>query len=196
MNPRKVALITGASGGIGAATAREFARRGYDIALTDLDADVLAAVADDVRQGGARAEVIAGDLADMTLVESLVDRFVGELGRIDVLVNNAAWRELVTMRQIVLESWEKTLRVCLTAPAFLGKSAARHMERQKSGVIINVSSIMSSRATGIAPAYVAAKGALDALTYDLAALYGFAGVRVVAIQPGAVDTAMSNDYSA
>lgn len=55
----------------------------------------------------------------MAFVESLVDRFAQVLGRIDVLVNNAAWRELLTMRQMSLESWEKTLRICLTAPAFL-----------------------------------------------------------------------------
>jgi 3-oxoacyl-[acyl-carrier protein] reductase len=100
------------------------------------------------------------------------------------------------MRQITLESWEKTLRICLTAPAFLARAAAQNMETRKSGVIINISSLMSRRATGIAPAYVAAKGGVDALTYDLAALYGPAGIRVVAVNPGAVDTAMSNDSSA
>lgn len=196
MSTRKVVLITGASRGIGAASAIEFARRGYDLALTDIDATPLADVAQQAKAIGARVEIVAGDLADMQFVESIVDRFVGLLARLDVLVNNAAWRELVTMRQISVESWEKTLRICVTAPAFLARTAARQMERQKSGVIVNISSIMSARATGIAPAYVAAKGAMNALTYDLAALYGPAGVRVVSIQPGAVDTAMSNDYSA
>jgi NAD(P)-dependent dehydrogenase (short-subunit alcohol dehydrogenase family) len=196
MSDRKVALITGASRGIGAATAIEFARRGYDVALTGLDATSLNSIAEQARAHGATAHTIAGDLEDMSFVESLVDRFVASLGRIDVLVNNAAWRELLTMRQISLESWEKTLRICLTAPAFLAKATAVHMERQKRGVIVNVSSIMSSRASGIAPAYVASKGAMDALTYDLAALYGPSGIRVVAVNPGAVDTALSNDYSA
>jgi 3-oxoacyl-[acyl-carrier protein] reductase len=196
MSERRVALVTGASGGIGAATALAFAQRGHDVALTDLSADSLAPIAAQCAAVGARAEIIAGDLAEMAFVESLVDRFVGKLGSIDVLVNNAAWRELVTMRQITLESWEKTLRICLTAPAFLAKAAAAHMEKKKRGVIINVSSMMSSHASGIAPAYVAAKGALDAITYDMAALYGPSGIRVVSVNPGAIDTAMGKDYSA
>jgi 3-oxoacyl-[acyl-carrier protein] reductase len=69
------------------------------------------------------------------------------------------------------------------------------MERQGQGVIINVSSIMSTRAGGVGPAYVAAKGALDALTYELASLYGPVGIRVVAVNPGAIDTAGSADYT-
>ena len=99
------------------------------------------------------------------------------------------------MREITLESWEKkTLRVCLTAPAFMARWAAEHMEPRRSGVIINISSIMSWQAAGIAPAYIACKGAIDSLTYELASLYGPSGIRVVAINPGAIDTEMSRDY--
>ncbi|MFH1267106.1 MAG: SDR family oxidoreductase [Planctomycetota bacterium] len=120
-------------------------------------------------------------------------RTVDRWRRLDVLVNNAAWREVTTMRKINLNSWEKTLRVCLTAPAFLARWAAEVMEPRGQGVIVNVSSIMSSRAGGIGPAYIAAKGALDSLTYELASLYGPSGVRVVAVNPGAIDTEMSGD---
>lgn len=196
MSHRRVALITGAAGGIGAATALAFAQRGHDVALTDLAADALAPIAAQCGAARARAGIIPGDLADMGFVEALIDQFVAKMGSIDVLVNNAAWRELTTMRKITLESWEKTLRICLTAPAFLSKAAAAHMQRKKRGVIIHVSSIMSTHASGTAPAYIAAKGALDALTYDMAALYGPAGIRVVAVNPGAIDTAMGKDYSA
>jgi 3-oxoacyl-[acyl-carrier protein] reductase len=192
--PGKVALITGASRGIGAATAIEFARRGYDVGLTSDDAAGLEVVAREIASLGIRSERVIGDLSDIRFVESLVPSVVQSLGRVDVLVNNAAWRELVTMRQISLESWEKTLRVCLTAPAFLARAAAKDMEARKSGVIINISSIMSQMASGIAPAYIAAKGALDALTYDLAALFGPVGIRVVAVNPGAVDTELGRDY--
>ena len=193
---RKVALVTGASRGIGAATAIEFAGRGYDLAITSNESSPLEAVAAQLKAAGARVFAIAGDLSEMSFVESIAGRVVESLGRIDVLVNNAAWRELVTMRQISLFSWEQTLRICLTAPAFLARSAARDMEKRRTGVIINVSSMMSVHASGIAPAYIAAKGGLDSLTYDLAALYGPAGIRVVAVNPGAVDTDLSKDYSA
>src|SRR5206468_5769259 len=126
-------------------------------------------------------------------VESMAPNVIESLGRIDVLINNAAWRDLVTMRSISLDSWERTLRICLTAPAFFARAVARDMEKRRHGVIINVSSIMSQHASGIAPAYVAAKGGLDALTYDLAALYGPMGIRVVGVSPGAVDTELGKD---
>lgn len=195
-NERKVALVTGASRGIGAATAIAFARRGYDLAITSTKAAPLSEIARQAEPLGARVFTIAGDLADMQFVESLIPAAIGTLGRIDVLVNNAAWRELVTMRHISLDSWERTIRICLTAPAFLAQGVARDMEKRRRGVIINVSSMMSKLASGISPAYIASKGALDSLTYDLAALYGPAGIRVVAVNPGAVDTDLSNDYVA
>jgi NAD(P)-dependent dehydrogenase (short-subunit alcohol dehydrogenase family) len=190
MSENRVAWITGAAGGIGKAIALELAGQGHDLCLTDLDPAALAAVAQQAERLGVKAWSAAGDLGDLGFVQRFVDQAVGVP---NVLVNNAAWRELVTMREISVDSWERTLRVCLTAPAFLARSAAARMEPLRRGVIINVSSMMSGRASGIAPAYVAAKGALDALTYDLAALYGPSGIRVVAVNPGAVDTALSPD---
>lgn len=195
MSARKVVIVTGSAGGIGAATAIEFARRGYDVAMTDVKAAALDAAVAQVRSAGARVFTRAGDLSDLGFAQSFVERTRAELGRVDVLVNNAAWRELTTMRDIGVESWEKTLRICLTAPAFLARWVAEDMRSRGAGVIINVSSVMSGRASGIAPAYVAAKGGLDALTIDLAALYGPAGIRVVGVNPGAVDTSLGKDYA-
>ena len=86
------------------------------------------------------------------------------------------------------------MRVCLTAPAFLARWAAVHMEQARRGVIINISSIQSEQVGGLSPAYTAAKGALDSLTFELAVLYGPQNVRVVGLNLGAIDTEMSNDY--
>ena len=191
MNGKPVALVTGAARGIGAATALEFARRGYDVGLTDILGDPLASVAKQVEQLGGRAIALAGDLADLAFGERFIGEAARSLGGIDVLVNNAAWREVLTMREITPESWDKTLRIGLTAPAFLAKWAAAHMEPRRRGVIVNISSIMARRSWGMSPAYVAVKGGLDSLTHDLAALYGPSGIRVLAIAPGAVDTDMS-----
>ena len=191
MSHRPVALITGAARGIGAATAREFARRGYDVGITDILAEHLCGVGRELEPLGARSFARAGDLADLAFCERFVAEAAQALGRIDVLVNNAAWRDVCTMREITPDSWDKTLRIGLTAPAFLARWAAAHMERQRRGVIVNVTSIMSERSWGMSPAYVAVKGGLDALTHDLAALYGSSGVRVVAVAPGAIDTDMS-----
>jgi NAD(P)-dependent dehydrogenase (short-subunit alcohol dehydrogenase family) len=186
MSDRPVALITGAAGGIGSATALEFARRGYDVALTDVQP--LNNVAAQVEQAGARSFAAPGDLADLAFAEQFVNESVAALGRVDVLVNNAAWRELLTMREITPRSWDQTIRISLTAPAFLARWAAVHMEPRRRGVVVNVSSIMANQSWGLAPAYVAAKAGLDAVTRDLAALYGPSGIRVLSINPGAIDT--------
>ena len=195
MSDKPLAFITGAARGIGRATAIEFARRGHDIALLDVLDKPLRETEDLIRQAGAATSRHVVDLQDLSAAEAAVRRTAREFGRIDVLVNNAAWRELLTMRQITLQSWEKSLRISLTAPAFLSKWAAETMQSRGRGVIINVSSIYSRRGAGISPSYVAAKGGLDALTYELAALYGRHGIRVVAVNPGAVDTEMSGDYA-
>ena len=194
MIDKPVAIITGASQGIGAATAREFAARGYVTALVARNAANLESVAQEVSTAGGEALVCSGDLSDLEFAEAAVERTFAHWGRIDVLVNNAAWRDLTTMRDISLDSWERTMRVCVTAPAFLARWAAVHMEQARRGVIINISSIMSEQISGISPAYVAAKGALDSLTFELAVLYGPSGVRVVGLNFGAIDTEMSNDY--
>ncbi|HVU90570.1 MAG TPA: SDR family oxidoreductase [Pirellulales bacterium] len=190
----RVAIVTGASRGIGEATALELAARGYDLTITARDRAALDRVRDSIEKSGRRARVVAGDLADLDFARQIVEQSIAEFGRIDVLVNNAAWRELISMRHITLESWERTLRICLTTPAFLARWAAASMEQRRSGVIINVSSMMSRQVAGISPAYIAAKGALESLTYELAALYGPRGIRVLTVSPGAIDTEMSNDY--
>jgi 3-oxoacyl-[acyl-carrier protein] reductase len=194
MSARPVVIVTGASRGIGAATCVEFARRGYDVVLSARTEKDMAQVARRVEDEGGKALVLPGDLADLDYAQSVIDQTAGAWGRIDVLVNNAAWREITTMRRISVESWEKTLRISVTAPAFMARWAAAHMEAARRGVIINVSSVQSGIASGIAPAYIAAKGALDSLTYELAITYGPAGIRVVSLRPGAINTEMSGDY--
>jgi len=195
MTDQRTAIITGASQGIGAETAREFGRRGYSVTVTARNREKLDSVADDIRAAGGKALVHAGDLCDLEFAESVIDATIKEFDRIDVLVNNAAWRDIVTMRNITKESWERTLRIALTTPAFMARWAAVQMEKQGKGVIINISSTMSERAGGMSPAYEACKGGLDSLTYELSVLYGPTGIRVVGVNPGAIDTDMSNDYT-
>jgi 3-oxoacyl-[acyl-carrier protein] reductase len=193
MADSRVAFITGAARGIGAATALELSRRGYRLALLDRLKTDLQAVAKQTCDIGVETLPLAGDLADLDFVQYAVHSAIEQFGRVDVLVNNAAWREVQTLRETDLATWEKTLRICLTAPVFLAKWAAEAMERQGRGVIINISSIRTQQCDGTAAAYVAAKGALDALTYELAALYGSCGIRVVTVRPGAIDTQLSAD---
>ena len=189
-----VALVTGAARGIGRATAFEFARRGFDLSLADQLAAELDQTAEEIGRLQRAAIRHAGDLADLAFAESLVRQTLVHFGRLDVLVNCAAWREPFSMREIGIDSWDRTLRVCLTTPAFLARWAAEAMRLQGGGVIVNISSMVAERPSGTAPAYTAAKGGLDSLTYELAATYACDGVRVVAVNPGAIDTAGSRDY--
>ncbi len=192
---RKAALITGAAGGIGAATARRLAAAGYALLLTDIDAEKLSSLSEELENEGIRVHCLPSDLADESSWEGLIRATLEKHGRIDVLVNNAAWRIPGSLRSTGSDSWEKTLKICLTAPVFLAKAAARAMEQQNSGgVIVNISSVMAERPSGLAPAYMAAKGAINSLTRELAVTYGRSGIRVVGIAPGYIDTELSNDY--
>jgi NAD(P)-dependent dehydrogenase (short-subunit alcohol dehydrogenase family) len=195
MEKQKVAIITGAARGIGAAAAVELARRGYRLTLIDLLLPDVAAIASQAGCDQTNILSLTGDLSDLTFAESTVEATWKQWGRIDALVNNASWREVVSMRHIAIESWEKTLRVGLTTPAFMARWAARYMEQQKSGVIVNISSVMAEHAGGFSPAYIACKGAINSLTYELASLYGPSGIRVVGVSPGAIDTEMSRELT-
>ena len=193
-SPPRVALVTGASAGIGAAVAEEFVARGHAVGIVGRSVERLGEVRRRLESAGGHVLELPGDLTDLDFAESTVRRVVAAFGRLDVLVNNAATRELSTMREITPAEWDHAIRVCLTAPAFLARWAAEEMERQAGGVIVNVGSMMSRQAHGVSPAYVSCKGAMESLTYDLAALYGSAGVRVVTVAPGAIDTAMSQQF--
>ena len=195
MSDKPTALVTGASQGIGAATARAFARDGYNLALVALSEQDLGTVAAEVEEHGVEALTIAGDLADLAFAESTVTATVEKFGRLDVLVNNAATSERETIETISLDQWEHVLRVNLTVPAFLARWAAQPMKAGGRGVIINISSIEAIQPTPLSPAYGASKGGLDSITRNLAAMYGPSGIRVVGIRPGAIDTALSQSYT-
>lgn len=197
MKTNKAAIVTGASKGIGYAVALKFAEHNYNVTLVGIEhADLERLKVLIQERYGTICLVCAGDLADETFMKRVVSDTVTHLGRIDVLVNNAAWRTIETMRTIDLNTWEKTLRICITSPAFLAKWTAEVMENQGiKGAVINVSSVMADRAAGTSPAYIAAKGAMDSLTRELAVTYGRSGIRVLSISPGYIDTDMSKDYT-
>lgn len=192
MTPERVALITGATGGIGLATAQALAAAGCRLAITGPEKAALQRAA---AQLPATTIAIPGDLNDLQFVAALTSRVQESGVTIDLLINNAAWRDLRSLRDIDAAAWEKTLRICLTAPALLARDCAAAMASRGGGVIVNISSIMAQRGNGSATAYVAAKAGLDAVTRDLAVLYGSSGVRVVGVAPGAVDTAISADVA-
>ena len=121
----------------------QFAARGYDVVVTGPAEQSPDETATQARAAGANVLTITGDLQDEKFADKLVDATIARFGRVDVLVNNAAWRELLTMREMTMESWQKTIQICLTAPAFLARRCAGEMEKRGGGVIVNVSSMMS-----------------------------------------------------
>lgn len=196
MKNKKVVIITGAAGGIGFAAAKKFAEKNFCIALADINQEGLYECVDILeKECKADCLVCHGNLEELNYIKSIVDETIQKWGRVDVLVNNAAWRTIETMRTISLDNWEKALRINLTAPAFLAKYVAAAMEKNSiAGVIINIASVMSQRAGGNSPAYIACKGGLESLTYELAVLYGPKKIRVIAVSPGNIETNLSSDY--
>jgi NAD(P)-dependent dehydrogenase (short-subunit alcohol dehydrogenase family) len=196
MSNNKVAIITGASTGIGCAVAIKYAEQKFCLTLVALEAEELSSLAGELElKYNIDCIVCSGNIRDQLFLRSVIDKTIQKWRTIDVLVNNAAWRTIETMRSMSFETWQQTLEICLTAPAFLAKWTAEVMEKNKTkGVIINVSSAMSERPGGNSPAYIAAKGAIESLTYELAVTYGRNNIRVVCIQPGNINTNMSSDY--
>ena len=192
----KVIVITGAAGAIGKATALKFAAYGFNLCLVDIKQKELEQLGSFINSTFNRQPLtIDGDLADHAFIDRIITEIRVKWGRIDVVVNNAAWRSIESMRTISRYNWERTLNICLTAPAFLARNAAAVMEEKGiAGCIVNVSSIMSCRAAGNSPAYISAKGALNSLTAELAVTYGRKGIRVVGISPGFIETDLSYDY--
>ncbi len=195
MKESPVVIITGAAGGIGSAAALKFASNGYAVTVVDINLSGLNALEKKFKNVACDYLCIHGDMQDLHFVETIVEKTVSKWGRVDVLVNNAIWRTIETMRTITEANWEKTLKIGLTAPAFLAKHVAIVMEEKNiPGVIINISSVMSQRAGGNSPAYIVCKGGIESLTYELAVLYGPNGIRVVAVNPGNIETSLSKGY--
>ena len=196
MSTKTVVIVTGAAGGIGSAVVHRFAKEEYIPVLVDIDEQGLLKRSDELSGTKTEHLIIAGDLADTSFLNRIVESTRKKFDRIDVLINNAAWRTRETLRTIAVDDWEKTIKICLTAPAFLTKYAVAAMEEKGiRGAIVNISSIQSFFAGGTSPAYTACKAGLESLTYEAAVLYGPSGIRVNAVLPGAVDTPLSKDIT-
>jgi NAD(P)-dependent dehydrogenase (short-subunit alcohol dehydrogenase family) len=184
----KVALITGGDSGIGRAVAIAFAREGADIILAYLSEDEDAeTTAELVRQAGRRVVAMPGDICDENHCAELVDMAVSEFGRLDILVNNAAFqRTHKSIEEIPVEEWETTLRTNVTAPFILAKAAVKHLRR--GAAIINTTSIQSRDPSGGLLAYATSKGAISNFTAGLAQALADKGIRVNAVAPGPIWT--------
>ncbi|WP_233604691.1 SDR family NAD(P)-dependent oxidoreductase [Micromonospora sp. HM5-17] len=182
----RVAVVTGAASGIGAATARRLAAEGATVVLTDVDPGV-ERVADDIRSGGGRAEALLADAADERRWAEVVAH-AERTGPVDVLVSNAFTVEVAPAGELTPASWDRQIAVNLSA-TYLGFRAClpglRRSAAPGGGAVVVVSSVHAMFGVPGHPAYAAAKGGLAALTRQLAVEYGPA-VRVNSVLPGPV----------
>ena len=184
----RVALVTGATSGIGRATALAFARQGADVAVTGRRADLLEEVAAEVRIAGVRAIGVAGDQRQERLATEAVARTVAELGGLDVLVNNAGVIGTGSVESTSTAEWDRVLDTDLKGPFFLSRAAIPHLKGRKGASIVNVCSVAGVRPYANLAPYCVAKAALDMLTECLALELAPHGVRVNSINPGVIVT--------
>ena len=192
----RVALITGGASGIGLAVARRFAEAGATIALTDLRKEVCDREAAKLRDEGHRVFAIGGDAGDSASVQKIVEGVLGELGRIDVLVNSAGvMGPTKPIDQITDAEWNELLRVDLTSVFLMSRAVVPHMRERKSGAIISLSSIAGKEGTPNLVPYSVAKAGIIALTKALGKELILDKVRVNCVAPGVVQTPLLDQLS-
>jgi 3-oxoacyl-[acyl-carrier protein] reductase len=183
----QVALLTGASGGIGKAIGRRLAADGYDVFLSyGRHADDAAEVAEYARGLGRRAGLAAADLSDPDTPTALVDQAEQELGRVDVLIANAGHADISGWRNIDLASWNETLAVNLTAPFLLAQRVLPNMVERKFGRILFISSVAAFTGGVVGAHYAASKAGLHGLMHHLAPRVAADGVTVNCLAPALV----------
>ncbi|MFZ1339856.1 MAG: 3-oxoacyl-[acyl-carrier-protein] reductase [Paracoccaceae bacterium] len=184
----KTALVTGASGGIGAGIARVLHAAGATVGLSGTRVEPLEALAAEL---GAGATVLACDLSDPEAVEGLVKRAVEAMGSVDILVNNAGiTRDGLAMRMSD-DDWQAVLDVNLTAAFRLCRAAIRGMMKARWGRIVNISSVVGQTGNGGQVNYAASKAGLVGMSKSLAAEVASRGITVNAVAPGFIETAMT-----
>ena len=191
----KVAVVTGASQGIGLAISHALAQAGATIALThhpDKRIDNQKACAEIAAAGG-KAQGFGLDVAQTGVIRRVFNQIASELGSVDILVNNAGVRANGPSMDISEEHWDFVMGVNLKGTFFCSQAAATHMLRKGSGRIISIASQMAESASPERAAYIASKGGIVALTKTLALEWAAAGITVNAIGPGPTATPMTAD---
>ncbi|MGM3306491.1 SDR family oxidoreductase [Anabaena sp. WFMT] len=185
---KRRALITGASSGIGKATALAFAKAGIDVALVSRSEDKLAAVAQTAIEIGVEAKAFTMDLACVSQVKTKIQAIAHEFGDIDILVNNAGMGYTANLSETPLEDWQQVINLNLTSAFMCMMGILPEMRQRGTGTIINVASIAAKQAFAGWGAYCVSKAGLLALSQTLAQEERVHGIRVTAICPGSVNT--------
>jgi 3-oxoacyl-[acyl-carrier protein] reductase len=191
----KVALVTGASRGLGKAIALGLAREGAAIAAFARSEAVLQGTLEEIRASGAVAEPYALDVADGAAVEAAVEKIVARFGHIDVLVNNAGVTRDGLLMRMSAEAWDNVIDTNLKGAFNFLKPVGRQMVRQRSGRIINISSVIGLMGNAGQANYAASKAGLIGLTKSVAREFASRGITCNVVCPGFIETDMTRDLN-
>ena len=187
----KTAIVTGASRGIGAAIARKLCEAGANVALCSRSAEAVAATADTLNSEGYTAISTAADISKKGDVEALIKTVLDRFSQIDILVNNAGITRDTLLMRMQDEDWDAVLQTNLTGTMYCTRAVMRPMLRQRSGRIINISSVIGVMGNPGQASYAAAKAGIIGFTKTIAREVGVRGITVNAIAPGFITTDMT-----
>jgi 3-oxoacyl-[acyl-carrier protein] reductase len=191
----RAVVITGGGGGIGRACALVFAAEGARLALSDRRLEAAQAVAAELERAGARAVALRTDVTEPADVGRLFDQAITALGGVDVLVNGAGIFQSKPIDDMSADEWDRVLDVNLKGVFLCSQAALRHMKPRRRGAIVSIASLAGQVGGLYAGAhYATSKAGVSALTKSLAKDAGSSGVRVNCVNPGPIETAMTEDW--
>ena len=197
MNTRlenKVAWISGATSGIGEATARLFAREGAKVAIVGRRLELSRRIAAEIKSAGGSALAIACDVSSEKQVRDSIQRTVKEFGKLDIVVNNAGMVHIKLLHEYTEREWDNVMDVNVKSMFFASKHAIPHLRRGSRGYIVNVGSISSFVGQALTPVYTTSKHAIVGLTKSIALDYATDGIRCNCVCPGITDTPMLREH--
>ena len=191
----KGVIVTGAGSGIGREVCFQFAREGAIVAVSDVDIAMAERTVEEIAKDGGRAHAFELDVTDPEAVAHCVAAAAKQLGRLDVLVNNAGIREIVPVLELSHEEWSRVINVNITGVFLCAQAFARQLvEAEQPGAIVNLASTLGVQASPNRAAYTASKHAVVGLTKEMAMELGEKRIRVNAVGPGVIRTPLTERY--